>query len=687
MKKSLYRQVMFVISSICLILLITIAVKIGVFSELTSCVWIESILSVINNSYFSGVLCSIIAVIVIYFFQVQYSKRMLKKDVRCNEIIQDVYDGIEKYCNISNTIPERTSKNEEKDYSKRQIADGLMYYKFYKEYEVDFEMMEKMLEDVNSWGNGKSCNSPDVYILSLHACFPELSYKEIAEKVWQKLKVNYTEDEIQKVIHTPLFVKRSEDLSVGNARIQAQEGCFFICADDEKGGLITLDSIPPVMVYRIPASYKAGIRDELDKEEKINVCSIYPEMPSGGAYLRAKYRTVRYDVSEKDYTVYDISQKTHCRRDTDLRIIVKEDLPIKWAKQIVRHVCEGYKSSSDVIWIYVGVSKEDMLLYNWRITGRWINPLWKNTGIDPLKERDGEFSWENQSGTSIISEYNEKNVYKPDDELYVYYHQIFEDSMPYIREMFSLYANDEKEKLYTWISENKEQIQEFYNKTTNGCCSRIREWNEFIKHYSLLYIELNNICLEIENRNWNPQAKWHLVGRKIHSIQKEKDVIEKGEVKWRKTPDVTDEELKKYKPCYENHRIRAFTQTIPVSEDAIEVRMEIKYEKNTEGKIIVSGKTNLFDGAQLLISITPDGKFYGPSCKVNCLNGTFTSVPLGNGTNLSGKCRLSITMPVSSVQPIEFVKKSGMQYENLKGDFIVRDGISPSGKYEQEVVL
>ena len=40
MKKSLYRQVMFVISSICLILLITIAVKIGVFSELTSCVLI-----------------------------------------------------------------------------------------------------------------------------------------------------------------------------------------------------------------------------------------------------------------------------------------------------------------------------------------------------------------------------------------------------------------------------------------------------------------------------------------------------------------------------------------------------------------------------------------------------------------------------------------------------------------------
>lgn len=259
--------------------------------------------------------------------------------------------------------------------------------------------------------------------------------------------------------------------------------------------------------------------------------------------------------------------------------------------------------------------------------------------------------------------------------------------MPYIREIISLYDSEEKEKLYTWISRNKEQIREFFNKTTNGGCSRIREWNEFIKHYSLLYVEMENICLENENKNWNPQAKWHLMGRRIQSIQKEKAVIEKGEVKWRKTLDVTDEELKKCKPCYETHQVRSFAQTIPMSEDAIEVKMEIKYEKNTEGKIVVSGKTNLFDGAQLMISIIPDGKFYGPSCKVNCLNGTFTSEPLGNGKNLLGKCKMSITMPVSSAQPIEFVKKSGMQYENLKGDFIVRKGISPSGKYEQEVVL
>lgn len=66
--------------------------------------------------------------------------------------------------------------------------------------------------------------------------------------------------------------------------------------------------------------------------------------------------------------------------------------------------------------------------------------------------------------------------------------------MPYIREIISLYDSEEKEKLYTWISRNREQIREFFNKTTNGGCSRIREWNEFIKHYSLLYVEMENIC-------------------------------------------------------------------------------------------------------------------------------------------------------------------------------------------------
>lgn len=152
---------MFTISVICLILLIIITVKIGVFSEFTSYIGFEKILSIFNNSYFSSVVCSIISVIVIYFFQIQYSKRKLKKDLRCNEIIQDIYDGIENYYHIKNTIPKKTNKNTEKDYAKRQKADGLLYYEFYKKNEADFIMMAYSLSDVSN----------DILIDSLQSCF------------------------------------------------------------------------------------------------------------------------------------------------------------------------------------------------------------------------------------------------------------------------------------------------------------------------------------------------------------------------------------------------------------------------------------------------------------------------------------------------------------------------------------
>lgn len=94
--------------------------------------------------------------------------------------------------------------------------------------------------------NGKKVDSPEVYALSLHACFPNLSDKEIAQRIKQERQEVYTEEQIHSFIHTPVFLKESADLNVGNERIVAQAGSFFICADDENGGLVTLDSVLPV---------------------------------------------------------------------------------------------------------------------------------------------------------------------------------------------------------------------------------------------------------------------------------------------------------------------------------------------------------------------------------------------------------------------------------------------------------
>lgn len=397
---------------------------------------------------------------------------------------------------------------------------------------------------------GKKTDSPEVYALSLHACIPDLSDKEIAQKVEQEYKEVYTEEQIHNFIRTPIFLKESADLRVGNKRIEAQAGSFFICADDDRGGLITLDSVPPVCIFRVPAVYKDAIRLELDKKD-INVRTVYPELSSGGVYLKQKYKKDYYKINKNDYEICENVCEKFNRRNTNLRIkILNTNLSIKYVKEIVRYVCEEYKDVSDVIWIYVGFSTLDVEVGNWTLMGRWINPSWKNKTIEPLKEIDGDFSWQNNAGSTIVSDFYKRELERADEET-----------------------------------------------------------------------------------------------------------------------------------------IYPFIQTIPMCDDAIDVSMKIKYEKNEEGKFIISGETNLFDGAELMITIIPQGQVWGPSCKAICRDNHFVSEPLGNGKNLSGKCIIEVILSVSETQSIEFVKKAGMQYEHLKGVFIVRNSMSPMGRYEEYAVL
>ena len=533
---------------------------------------------------------------------------------------------------------------------------------------------------------GKGCHSPEVYILSLHACFPNVSNEEISEKVREEFGIIYTEEQIDKIIHTPIFLKQSDDLNIGNDRIKAQDGCFFICADNENGGLKTLDEIPPVCVFRIPAMYKEAIRVELD-QLGINVCSIYPEMPSGGTYLKAKYGKNVYQVTDTDYEIYEISQNTHCRRDTDLRLIVNDNLPVSSVKQIVRQVCQNYKDKSDVIWVYVGLTKEDMICHNWRITAKWINPDWKNTGIRPLKEQNGDFSWQNFSGTSVTSEFNEENVFMPEEELYVYYHHLIVVSYPLIKELFILYDGNQQTELFMWTKNNKSSVRKLFYLCTNGHRSRKKEWDDFIKHYDNLFVELDNVCAWADRKDLQAIIKWYEIGKCIQQVRIELNFILETEPTWKKTLTVSDAELSLLKPNYEKRSTYSFVQTIPINEDAIEVNMDADYYIDKDKKIVIHGNTNLFDDAELLVSVVPQGKNGGPSCKVKCKDGKFESVPLGNGEKMVGDYNIKITLSISSTQPIEFVKKAGMQYENLKGKFIVRDGFPPSGFYEKQITL
>lgn len=93
--------------------------------------------SVLNNSWFCSICCSIIAVYLIYKWQVWYSKRKLKADFRCNEVIEGVYDGIEEFVKFYQEIPKKEQSDgckTDEDYHLLRKKNAQVLVDFYSKY-------------------------------------------------------------------------------------------------------------------------------------------------------------------------------------------------------------------------------------------------------------------------------------------------------------------------------------------------------------------------------------------------------------------------------------------------------------------------------------------------------------------------------------------------------------------------
>ncbi len=157
----MYRKVMLSLTLLCLSLLSLIAWKVGVFATIAGLPFFPLVEKIVENAYFSGVACSIIAVVIIYKWQVWYSKRKLKQDFRCNECIEGIYDGIEAVSKYAPLVPEREKGNKECDYNELRKKNAQKYVDFYLEHRVDIYLANLEL----------SYEGNDLLIDSIQSCF------------------------------------------------------------------------------------------------------------------------------------------------------------------------------------------------------------------------------------------------------------------------------------------------------------------------------------------------------------------------------------------------------------------------------------------------------------------------------------------------------------------------------------
>lgn len=143
--RSYFRFVVFIFLLTITILLLKICVYFNIFDFNLS--FDESLKEVINkffkNDYVINIFCTIITAVALYVLQIKYSKYKLKRDFRCNEIIHDLYSGIESAYKIrSNAKQIRIELDSLGDinFREKEKIKSKKYCDFYNANKADFHL-------------------------------------------------------------------------------------------------------------------------------------------------------------------------------------------------------------------------------------------------------------------------------------------------------------------------------------------------------------------------------------------------------------------------------------------------------------------------------------------------------------------------------------------------------------------
>lgn len=537
-------------------------------------------------------------------------------------------------------------------------------------------------------------DDPVIRILSWMACNKWNSLEEACQfyEVHYGKTVNI--EEIRKSIARPQFIYQKDFNDSGNVRLKAQQGTFVICGEkqiEDKWTITTLDSVLPVLVFRVPKEFKKSIRNELE-HFGINESTIYTDLASATKYLRDKYNPQTEIIDENDYEIKERDTTSpRYRRSLKMKIIFKKKCSIKAIHNTLKSIVEMHKDNADVIWIYASMSERDYIADNYRTRMLWINPEWEykdKLAPKPFGTIENEsYSWFDSKYSSIITEYYDENIFsQPNEYIYKSAYTLFDKAVPIV----ALYEE-------AWKAGGKSQLQQQINKTEDEVKEITDNWDEtgipvdkdaalFLQNFDGLFADLSLLSLSLKSDNYE-----FLVNDTITRMQQNiKEIQDKKE--WLKEKlNIDNAKLEQVVPLSEHRKKKRFIQTIPMSDNPLNVFFNVHAFLTEENNILINCDTNLYDHAELKITVfdVPDNKKIGEA-QSYIENGhvDFGKISLDDSINIGSSIKVKIGLSDSSLQNIEFVKQAGIQYENISDSFIDRSSTAgPVGNYETTINL
>lgn len=541
---------------------------------------------------------------------------------------------------------------------------------------------------------GLAPDSITAKVLSVLPTLDNLSVLNIRETVQKIFHETISDDDVVAIASNPAIIKYSVALQKSNPRLYHQKGTFLICGNEFLNGafsktLRSLDVFTPCAIIRVPYEYKQTVKDELDYKYKISSPILFPELPSVADYIKEKYREKEFSPKGKYHIikVKDISHGFVKRKS--IIIVLNQPLQIEEIQQVAIDAMEQYKQKNHVVWVYIANTGDDYILSNWILRGQWIDSsLDKRFQPIPLKIEDKGYFWDFAKSFSIVADYNSTYVFESDNFLYIYHEQIWQQFVPIYREIESAYLSGEWSSLKAITNTEKKHITNLFMQLQDLGRSRNKEFDEYLGLFSQCIGEADDIRFWVERSSFPDQSIIFQIRKLIDRINTLVDNINNGLLQWNETLSIKRQDYTASQICNHVKPRYSYKATLPVSKTALIVQLNITPTVLPNKTIQVSGETNLFDGAELMLtlnastgiicsgkSIIDNGRFIFPVCSNH---GKGFAPGIINGT-------ISLSLP--STQPKKFTELAGIEYENLTGDFISRNGIGPTGIYEFSLTI
>jgi hypothetical protein len=538
----------------------------------------------------------------------------------------------------------------------------------------------------------KPTQSKLVQLLALLATLESHDTSYIQEQYKSIYNESITKEEILKLAQETSFVTFSDWLKEANPRLHCQMGTFVICGNELRNEEIqkqvkSLDSIKPNLLICIPYEHKLAIKNELDQRHLINKTTIYPEFPSVADYIKEKYRETNisidgtYSVMEKEDTSYPGVKRL------SIKITLNKLLRIEEIHEVVKVLIKQYHQEYDVIFVFVAKNGDDYIMYNWILRSLWLNPSCDRIKMSPLLQSDGTgYSWQEGKSFSVMADYNDKFVFKDDKFLFLCNQKLYNELYPIYEELLNSFNSDPFDSFLLLLFKYEDKIRNASLIMGDFGVSRNKEFNDFLGVYTEFANMLDNIPLWAKKDNLNDQRKSYQINKCFQELYENVEFIRLHSSKWFSEHDITSSDLVHIDPYNLPEQPKyQFEPTIPLNPNALKIEFNLKIQQMDNRSLHILGKTNLYDEANLLVSIRKkSGQLCGQS-KAAVKDGKFNFglFRYKDKGYESGEYTIEISVSIPSTQPESFRIKAGLEYENLAGPYVQRDGVAPTIKYKE----